>query len=152
MDQSHQADPAVKAVPSEASLLIVGAGIVGASIAYHLAERGWRDVVVVDQGPIPATGGSTSHAPGGVFVTNYSRSMTRLALETVDLMCRLDLDGLPCFLQVGTLEVARTPERWEDHKRKLGVAQSWGVPGARIISPDERMNENDPGMDPYAYV
>ena len=95
-------------LPREATIVVIGAGIVGASIAYHLAERGWRDVVVVDQGPIPATGGSTSHAPGGVFVTNYSRSMTRLALETVDLMNALDLDGKPCFLPVGTIEVART--------------------------------------------
>ncbi len=124
-------------LPAEAPIVVIGAGIVGASIAYHLAERGWREVVVVDQGPIPATGGSTSHAPGGVFVTNYSRSMTRLALETVELMTALDLDGLPCFLPVGTLEVARTPERWQDHQRKLGVAQSWGVPGARIIDPEE---------------
>ncbi len=135
------------AVPREAALVIVGAGIVGASIAHHLALRGWRDVVVVDQGPIPATGGSTSHAPGGVFVTNYSRAMTRLALDTVDLLTSLDLDGQPCFLQVGTLEVARTPERWTDHRRKLGVAQSWGVPGARIIGPEETA-ELVPILDP----
>jgi glycine cleavage system aminomethyltransferase T/glycine/D-amino acid oxidase-like deaminating enzyme len=124
-------------VPREAPLVIIGAGIVGAATAYHLAERGWRDIVVVDQGPIPATGGSTSHAPGGVFVTNYSRAMTRLALETVDLMNALDVDGLPSFLPVGTLEVARTKERWQDHQRKLGVAQSWGIPGARVIDPEE---------------
>ena len=49
-------------VPRAASLVIVGAGIVGASAAYHFARLGWTDVVVVDQGPIPATGGSTSHA------------------------------------------------------------------------------------------
>ena len=80
----------------------------GASTAYHLARNGWTDVVVVDQGPIPATGGSTSHAPGGFFVTNYSRAMTRLALETVDLLSSLDLDGEPCFYPVGTIELART--------------------------------------------
>ena len=53
----------------------------------------------------------------------------------------------PCFLQVGTLEVARTKERWEDHRRKLGVAQSWGVPGARIIGPEET-RELIPLLDP----
>ncbi|MEO6208136.1 MAG: FAD-dependent oxidoreductase, partial [Candidatus Limnocylindrales bacterium] len=125
------------ALPRESPLVIVGAGIVGASVAYHLAERGWRDVVVVDQGPIPATGGSTSHAPGGVFVTNYSRAMTRLALETVALMGSLDLDGEPAFLPVGTVEIARTRERWADHRRKLGVAEAWGVPGARLMDPEE---------------
>lgn len=125
------------AVPRAASLVIVGAGIVGASTAYHLARNGWKDVVVVDQGPIPATGGSTSHAPGGFFATNYSRAMTRLALETVALLSTLDVDGEPCFYPVGTIELARTPERWADHRRKLGVARAWGVPGARIISPEE---------------
>ncbi|MEO5884126.1 MAG: FAD-dependent oxidoreductase [Candidatus Limnocylindrales bacterium] len=134
-DATGQAPPGV--APREAPLVVVGAGIVGASVAYYLAERGWRDVVVVDQGPIPATGGSTSHAPGGVFVTNYSRAMTRLALETVDLMRALDLDGEPCFLPVGTLEVARTAERWADHQRKLGVAHSFGIPGARLIDAEE---------------
>ena len=75
-------------IPRSASLVIIGAGIVGASVAYHLVDRGWTDVVVVDAGPIPATGGSTTHAPGGVFATSYSRAMTGLALETVDLFAR----------------------------------------------------------------
>src|SRR5687768_14789378 len=50
-------------LPGEAALVVIGAGIVGASVAYHLAQRGWKDVVVVDQGSIPDTGGSTTHAP-----------------------------------------------------------------------------------------
>src|SRR2546422_2328462 len=54
-------------LPGSASLVIIGAGIVGASLAYHLVDRGWTDVVVIDAGPMPATGGSTSHAPGGLF-------------------------------------------------------------------------------------
>jgi glycine cleavage system aminomethyltransferase T/glycine/D-amino acid oxidase-like deaminating enzyme len=129
--------PTLDAPPDQAALVVIGAGIVGASVAYHLVRRGWRDVLVIDQGPLPLTGGSTTHAPGGVFATNYSQAMTRLALETVELMTSLDDDGLPCFHPVGTIEVARTAERWLDHRRKLGVAQSWGVPGARIIGPDE---------------
>ena len=105
-------------------LVIIGAGIVGASIAYHLAERGWRDVVVVDQGPIPATGGSTSHAPGGVFVTNYSRAMTRLALETVDLHERRSTSTASrASSRSGRSRSRARKERWQDHQRKLGVAQ-----------------------------
>ena len=52
-----------------AQLVIVGAGIVGCSAAYHLTKLGWRDIVVVDRGPLYETGGSTSHAPGIVFGT-----------------------------------------------------------------------------------
>ena len=138
-------------IPREASIVVIGAGIVGASVAYHLVQRGWRDVVVVDQGPIPGTGGSTSHAPGGFFATNYSRAMTRLALETVELLGGLEVDGRPCFYPVGTIELARTPERWADHRRKLGVAQSWGVPGARLISPEET-RELVPLLDPSRFL
>ncbi len=129
------ADPG--ALPSTASIVVIGAGIVGASTAYHLVRRGWRGVVVVDQGSIPLTGGSTTHAPGGVFATNYSRTMTRLALETVALMSSLEDDGDPCFYPVGTIELARTPERWRDHRRKLGAAAAWDVPGARLVDPEE---------------
>ena len=139
--------PVLEEAPPQASLVVIGAGIVGASVAYHLARRGWRDVLVVDQGPMPLTGGSTTHAPGGVFATNYSRAMTRLALETVELMTALDDDGEPCFHPVGTIELARSAERWADHRRKLGVARSWGVPGARIIGPEET-RELVPLIDP----
>ena len=68
---------------SRASLVIVGAGIVGCAAAHYLSELGWRDVVVVDQGPLFQAGGSTSHAPGLVFQTNASKTMTNFARETV---------------------------------------------------------------------
>lgn len=140
-------EPAAAQPPREASIVVIGAGIVGAATAYHLVRRGWRDVVVVDQGPIPMTGGSTSHAPGGVFATNYSRAMTRLALDTVELMSSFEDDGVPCFYPVGTIELARTPERWQDHRRKLGAAQAWGVAGARLTDPEET-RELVPLVDP----
>ena len=54
-------------LPQQARAVIIGAGIVGCSVAYHLTKLGWRDVVVVEQGPLFETGGSTSHAPGLVF-------------------------------------------------------------------------------------
>ncbi|MBA2299610.1 MAG: FAD-binding oxidoreductase, partial [Chloroflexi bacterium] len=54
---------------------IIGAGIVGCSLADELVMRGWSDVVVIEQGPLFATGGSTSHAPGLVFQTNGSKTM-----------------------------------------------------------------------------
>ena len=71
-----------------ARTVVVGAGIVGASAAYHLAELGEHDVLVLDQGPLFETGGSSSHAPGLAFQTNGSRMMCRIAQESVALYAR----------------------------------------------------------------
>ena len=110
-------------------VVIIGAGIVGCALADELAARGWAArVTVLDQGPLFATGGSTSHAPGLVFQTNPSKTMTGFAAYTVAKYSGLELDGRWCFNSVGGLEVATTPERAEDLKRKAGYAASWGVP------------------------
>ncbi|GAA3214763.1 FAD-dependent oxidoreductase [Nonomuraea helvata] len=113
--------------------MIVGAGIVGCALADELAERGWTDVTVVDQGPLFAAGGSSSHAPGLVFQTNPSKTMTEFAAYTVRKYRAL---GESCFRQVGGLEVATTPERWTDLHRKLGWAESWGLEG-RLLDPGQ---------------
>ena len=123
-------------IPNHARAVIIGAGIVGCSVAYHLTKLGWRDIVVVEQGPLFETGGSTSHAPGLVFQINPSKTMTDFAKYTVDLWTRLELDGEPCAKTVGSMEVAWTPERLADLKRKAGYGMSWGV-DAHLISPDE---------------
>ena len=123
-------------LPSHARTVVIGAGIVGCSVAYHLAELGWSDVVVLDQGPLFETGGSTSHAPGLVFQVNPSKTMTGFASYTVDLWSRLELDGAPCARAVGSMEVAWTPERLEDLKRKVGLGLSWGVE-AHLLGPAE---------------
>ena len=118
-------------------VVIVGAGIVGCALADELAARGWAArVTVLDQGPLFATGGSTSHAPGLVFQTNPSKTMTGFAAYTVAKYSGLELDGQWCFNAVGGLEIATTPERAEDLKRRAGYAASWGVP-ARLLDPDE---------------
>ena len=123
-------------MPKHARAVIIGAGIVGCSLAYHLTKLGWRDIVVVEQGPLFETGGSTSHAPGLVFQINPSKTMTAFAKYTVDLWTRLELDGEPCAKTVGSMEVAWTPERLTDLKRKVSYGMSWGV-DAHLISPVE---------------
>lgn len=133
-------------LPATASIVIIGAGIVGCATAYHLTRLGWRDVVVLEQGPLPKAGGSTSHAPGLVFQTNPSRTMTRFAQETVALYNALTLDGEPCWHGVGSIEVAATPARWHDLKRKHGWAQSWGL-SAALLSPEE-VRDRVPLLDP----
>ena len=127
---------------TRASVVIIGAGIVGSAAAHFLSDLGWSDVVVVDQGPLFATGGSTSHAPGLVFQTNGSQTMTQFARETVALYASLEHEGQPCWHGVGSLEVATTPARWADLHRKLGWARSWGLE-ASMLTPSEAKGELD---------
>ncbi len=108
-------------------VVIVGAGIVGTSLADELTARGWTDVTVLDRGPLFATGGSTSHAPGLVFATNPSKTMTELASYTIEKFSSLEHPDGWCFNPLGGLELATTPERWEDLHRKAGWAAARGV-------------------------
>ncbi|MEM9448451.1 MAG: FAD-dependent oxidoreductase [Cyanobacteria bacterium P01_E01_bin.6] len=131
---------------TDAAVVIIGAGIVGCSTAYHLAKLGWRNMVVVEQGPLFATGGSTSHAPGLVFQTNPSKTMAQLAKYTVELYSQLSTDEGPAFYPVGGIEVAYTEARMQDLKRKLGWAQSWGIDDACLLTPSE-VKEKVPLID-----
>lgn len=117
-------------------VVIIGAGIVGTNLADELVSRGWTDITVVEQGPLDVPGGSTSHAPGLVFQTNGSKSMSQFAKYTVEKLSSLDKDGQNCFNPVGGLEVATTPERLEELKRKHGWASSWGIE-TRLLSAEE---------------
>ena len=128
--------PESEPLPAAARVVIIGAGIVGCSAAYHLTRLGWQDVVVIDQGPLFRTGGSTSHAPGLVFQNNVSRTVCGFAMHSVETYRDLQLDGEPVYWEVGSLEVATTPERWEELKRKQGHATSWGLT-THLIGPDE---------------
>ena len=60
-------------VPSKAKAVVIGAGIVGNSIAYHLARLGWREIVQIDKGPLPNPGGSTGHASNFIFPVDTHR-------------------------------------------------------------------------------
>jgi glycine cleavage system T protein len=133
IDANHMS---AERLPTEATTVIVGAGCVGCSAAYHLAERGREDIVVVDQGPLFETGGSTSHAPGLVFQTTENELMSRLAQYTVGLYT--DLDG---FAQCGGIEVAYTEERWAYLKRKCEYGRSWGIEGGELLSAEEVADE-----------
>ncbi|MWA09736.1 FAD-dependent oxidoreductase [Streptomyces sp. BA2] len=122
------------AEPRPPRVVVIGAGIVGCSLADELTARGWSDVTVLEQGPLPAPGGSTSHAPGLVFQTGPSKTLTAFATYTVEKFGALEVDGLPCFNAVGGLELATTPERWADLHRKAGYAASWGI-RAELVGP-----------------
>jgi glycine cleavage system aminomethyltransferase T/glycine/D-amino acid oxidase-like deaminating enzyme len=132
---------------NRADVVVIGAGIVGASAAFHLAELGVTDVLVLDQGPLFETGGSTSHAPGLAFQTNGSRTMCRIAQDSVALYASLDLDGEPCWYGVGGIEVATTPERMQELKRRQGFARSYGLEGTELLTP-EQTADRIPLLDP----
>jgi dimethylglycine oxidase len=92
--------------------------------------------VVLEQGELFQPGNSTSHAPENIFQTNFSRTMTKFAQYSIELFSRLQLDDQPCYYPVGGMEVAINDERYEDLKRKLGVAKSWGTE-AKLVSAEE---------------
>ncbi len=117
-------------------VVVIGAGVVGAALADELTARGLTDLTVVDRGPMFTTGGSSSHAPGLVFATNPSKTMSAFATYTIDKFCSLEHPDGPVFNQVGGLEVATTPERLADLHRKAGWAAAWGIEG-RLLSPAE---------------
>ena len=117
-------------------VVVIGAGIVGCSLADELVARGWSDMTVVDQGPMFRTGGSTSHAPGIIFQTNASKTMQGFAMYEVEKAASLELDGRWCFNRVGSLELALVPERVAELHRRRDFAESWGLAG-RVIDPDE---------------
>ena len=108
-------------------IVIIGAGIVGCSLADELTERGYCDIVVIEKGKLWNPGGSTSHAPGVVFQTNGSRTMAQFARQTVEKLYGLRHGGETCFLKVGSLEIAMTPERLADLHRRAGLAMSAGI-------------------------
>ena len=108
-------------------IVIIGAGIVGCSTAYFLNKMGQHDITVIEQGPLFETGGSTSHAPGLVAQLNFSKLLTELASDTVKTFTELSDDEYPSFYSVGSLELAKTPERLDDLKRKAGAGKSWGI-------------------------
>ncbi len=131
---------------SRARLVVIGAGIVGCSAVYHLAQRGWRDILVIDQGPLPRTGGSTSHAPGLIFQTNSSKTMCQIAQYTTKFYSQFGWEGQPCFYPVGGIEVATTEARWQDLHRRLGWAKAYGLKAA-LLSPAE-VQAKVPILDP----
>jgi glycine cleavage system aminomethyltransferase T/glycine/D-amino acid oxidase-like deaminating enzyme len=117
--------------PARASAVIIGAGIVGNSLACHLARLGWRDLVLVDKGPMPNPGGSTGHASNFIFPIEYSKMMMELTRDSTE-----QYQELGVFTQSGGIEVARTPARMAELRRRCTASTAWGIP-AQVISPAE---------------
>lgn len=126
----------MKDTRSSARVVIIGLGVVGAAVADELTMRGFRAVTVVEQGPVYATGGSSSHAPGFVFQIAPGKAMSELAQRTVNKMDGAQASDGWISKRVGGIELATDEVRLHELHRRLGFAESWGVP-AELISAEE---------------
>jgi glycine cleavage system aminomethyltransferase T/glycine/D-amino acid oxidase-like deaminating enzyme len=117
-------------LPSAARAVVIGCGIVGNSLAYHLTREGWTDVVLLDKGPLPNPGGSTGHASNFIYLVDHSKEMAQLTLESVRQYEEMDV-----YTVSGGIEVARTEERMEELRRRMASAKSWGVEPVSLVTP-----------------
>src|SRR5579885_3091911 len=119
-------------LPKHARAVVIGCGIVGNSVAYHLARRGWRDLVLLDKGPLPNPGGSTGHASNFIYLVDHSKEMAALTVESVRQYRELGV-----FTESGGIEVARTAERMQELTRRMASGHSWGIDGISLVTPAE---------------
>jgi glycine cleavage system aminomethyltransferase T/glycine/D-amino acid oxidase-like deaminating enzyme len=119
-------------LPTHARAVVIGCGIVGNSVAYHLGRLGWKDIVLLDKGPLPNPGGSTGHASNFIYLVDHSKEMTALTIESVNQYKEMGV-----FTQSGGIEVARTKERMQELTRRMASAVAWGIEPVSMVSPAE---------------
>lgn len=125
-----------KAIPTTARAVIIGGGVSGCSVAYHLAKLGWTDIVLLERKQL--TSGTTWHAAGLIGQLRASQNMTRLAKYSADLYTRLEAEtGIGTGMrQCGSITVALTEERKEEIYRQASLARAFDV-DVREISPSD---------------
>jgi len=131
-------------VPKKAKAVIIGGGIIGCSIAYHLGKLGWTDVILLERKQL--TCGTTWHAAGLIAQLRATKNMTRLAKYSQELYYKLeDETGLSTgFKRNGSITVALTNERMEELKRSAAMARSFGVEVEEISS--NKISEKYPNL------
>src|SRR5215510_12457094 len=114
-------------LPTKAQAVIIGGGVIGCSVAYHLAKLGWKDVLLLERKQL--TCGTTWHAAGLVGQLRATNNLTRLAKYTAELFASLEAEtGLATgFKQRGSLAVADNDERFEELKRGASMAGAFGL-------------------------
>ncbi|MBV9335106.1 MAG: FAD-dependent oxidoreductase, partial [Solirubrobacterales bacterium] len=113
-------------------VVVIGAGIVGNSLAYHLSRLGVAEITLIDKGPLPNPGGSTGHASNFIFPVDHSKEMTSLTLESMRQYKDLDV-----FIESGGIEIARTEERMQELTRRVASSKAWGIEPVELLSPQQ---------------
>jgi 4-methylaminobutanoate oxidase (formaldehyde-forming) len=126
----------VKSLPGETRVVVIGGGIIGCSLAYHLTKLGWRDVVLLERKKL--TCGTTWHAAGLVREMLGSQVLTRLAQVSMALFKTLEAEtGQATGLkQNGSLGIAANAARWEEHRRSAGLAKACGIE-VELVGPEQ---------------
>jgi len=123
----------------QARVVIIGGGITGCSIAYHLTTMGWTDVVLLDKGEL--TSGATFHAAGLVGQLRSSVNITKMLKYSIELYSRLEEETgqHTGWSEVGGLRIASSKDRMEELRRSAAMAKTFGLP-MELISPEEACN------------
>ncbi|KUJ80341.1 glycine cleavage system protein T [Ruegeria marisrubri] len=122
---------------SQYRVVVIGGGVVGASVLYHLAKFGWSDVVMLERRRLAS--GSSWHAAGGIHALNADPNMAALQAYTIDLLSEIEKEsGQNIGLHMtGGLTLAGTPERWEWLQANYRIFQSIGIEDCELLSPEE---------------
>ncbi|NNF71754.1 MAG: FAD-binding oxidoreductase, partial [Rhodobacteraceae bacterium] len=122
---------------SQYRVVVIGGGVVGASVLYHLAKFGWTDVALIERNVL--TAGSSWHAAGGVHALNADPNMAALQAYTIDLLSEIEKEsGQDIGLHMtGGVTVASAPERWEWLQAAYRVFQTIGIEDCHLMTPDE---------------
>ena len=135
-----------QALPQEARVVIIGGGVAGCSVAYHLTKLGWTDVVLLERAQL--TSGTTWHAAGLLTTLRDTETQTRLAAYTQQLYRRLeDETGQATgLIECGSIQLALTKPKAEEMRRGFRAAQSWGIECEEISAAEVQR------LWPLAYV
>ena len=146
MIEDRQTNASNDSIPSQAQVVIIGGGVIGCSVAYHLTKLGWRDVVLLERAQL--TAGTTWHA-AGIVVSGFTTETTvNMAKYTRDLYERLgeETGQDTGFKAVGYLQIASSPERMNSLRRRVDFSRAYGVITEEISPAEVKI------MWPHFYV